>query len=156
MYSTYRHGALTVVETAHDANWIVRELKQIDDRLFLEKQMTIANEEVWCVVVDLGLQHPPITILEWRDESGNPIPHLASGIVERIRKMDRDRDNGRVIDRVIKANRDMIERRNHERQEWYREVATEMEARNHRSALLPRGQYLRIARDRERARGKKI
>lgn len=153
---TARHGALTVVEQAHPKEFVQARLRELDDRLFLEKQITLSNEEVWCVVVDVGLGHPPMTILEWRDDSGRPIPYLSERIVGRVAQMDRDA--GKLYAKVIAANAALVEmQREHALQEW-EAISEDMIPRmsGTRSAVLPRGQWLRRSRDRRRARGEKL
>lgn len=85
-----RHGALHVVEQAHSKDWVQLELKKLDRALFLEKQITLDNEEVWCVCVDVGLDQPPVTLLEWRDDDGRPLPYLSERLVHRVGSMERD------------------------------------------------------------------
>lgn len=152
----YRHGALTVIETAKSQNEILRELKKIDPRLFLERQVTLENQAVWCVVCDVGGDSPPLTILEWRDSEDHPIHELSSGIVGRVQRMERD--GGKLADRVIKQNAQRLEKQKAESAAHWRDIGTDFErlmSPGH-SALLPRGQYLRRSRDRQRAKGWRI
>lgn len=152
----FRHGALTVIEEAKPKDQVQRLLKQLDDRLFLEKQMTLSNEEVWCVVVDVGLGHPPITLLEWRDEQGRPISYLSDRIVARVAAMDRD--GKRLSARVVEHNAAIVRSRRERVRAELTEIMDDMAPRmsGMRSALLPRGQYLRRSRDKRRARGEKL
>lgn len=153
---TFRHGALHVIEEAHDKDTIQRLIKKIDDRLFVEKQVTLAGEEVWCVVCDVGSEVPPITFIEWRDELGRPIPYLAERLVQRVQQMDRDA--GRLYSKVIAANAAMIETQRQAAMSQYEAIMDDMLPRmgpGH-SAVLPRGQWLRQSRDRRRSRGEKV
>lgn len=152
----YRHGALAVIENPQPRDVIVAELKRIDDRLFVERQIGFDQVPVWCVVAQVGGDHPPITILEWRDADGEPIPYLTSTLIARVMQMER---NGkRLADSVIDKNRKLIERRQEEAREKYRELGRDMVPRivGNRSAVLPRGQYLRRSRDAKRAKGWKV
>lgn len=152
---SYRHGALTVVAEASPRDEIVRALRQLDDRLFLEKQITLANEEVWCVVCNIGGDQPPVTILEWRDDRNKPIPFLASGLVNRVAQMDRD--PGRLKTRVMEQNERLINNARKAADHAYDEIALDARRMSAgHSALLPRGQYLRRHRDRMRAQGRKV
>jgi hypothetical protein len=153
---TYRHGALYVVEGAKDKNEIQRELKKIDPRLFLEKQITFEQEAVWCVVVDVGSGEPPMTILEFRDEIGKPIPDLSYRIVESMQKMERDGE--RLAAKVIKQNRAKIDRARADARAHWEEIGKDFEKRMSptRSAVLPRSQALRRSRDKRRNKGEKI
>lgn len=151
----YRHGALYVIEDARDSDSLLRDLRAIDDRIFLERQITLENEAVWCVVVNVGGDHPPLTILEWRDQEGNPL-ELSSGIVDRVARMDRDEK--RLIASVMRQNAERIEaQRQQSRAEW-REMGEDFQKRTSSgySAVLPRGQYLRRSRDKRRGRGDKV
>lgn len=154
--TSYRHGALHVIETPKSKDEILRALKRIDDRLFIEKQVTFENEAVWCVVVNVGGDIPPLTILEWRDEHGNPIPDLTSGIIGRVERMERDA--GKLTAKVIKANADRLERARRDAREAWQDMGREFEARmkETRSAVLHRGIHLRRHRDRLRAMGAKV
>lgn len=148
---TYRSGALYVVEKAHPKAPLQRALKQLDDRLFLERQVTFENEWVWCVVVDTGGE--PITILEWRDDFGKPIPELSEGIVYRVAKMERDA--GRLNKRILEKNRELERQRNKKRDDEIRDLMLDIVPRisEKRSVLLPRGQHLRRSRERTRNLG---
>jgi hypothetical protein len=152
--SEYRYGALYVIrENSDDA--LRRELKRIDDRLFFEKQITYTDEEVWCVCVDFSGDQPPMTILEWRDEKGRPIPYLDSGIIERVKQVDR---SGRQLsERVLRENQARIESLRRQSREQYTEVARDMVPRvlDQRRPVLHRSQALRMSRDKRRARGEK-
>lgn len=153
--TTYRNGALYVVESASDSGQIARELKALDSRLFLERQMTLTNEVVWCVVMSLGDQ-PPQTIMEWRGPRDEPI-ELSYGIVNRIKEM-MGRDSYDLGKRAVERNNELMERRRKDSLAGYTEVFRQGErllAPGH-SALLPRGQGLRRSRDKERARGRKV
>lgn len=152
----YRHGALMIVEEAKPQNEILRALRQIDPRLFLERQLSLEGQAVWCVVCDVGSDYPPLTVLEWRDSSEHPIHELSSGIVERVARMERD--GATLAASVIKKNSDRIERKKLETQAHWADLGTEFEQRMSpgHSAVLPRGQYLRRSRDKRRARGERI
>jgi hypothetical protein len=98
--ATYRYGALHVVETAADTDVVQRELKQIDDRLWLERQITLDGDWVWCVMCDLPGDQPPLTVFEWRGPDGEAIPVLSSGIVDRMNQVERD---PHVLNAKVKA-----------------------------------------------------
>lgn len=157
MLTQTRHGALTIVEQTRDRDWINRELRQIDPNLFVEKQLTYAGEEVWCVVCEVDSSHPPITILEWRDElSSRPIAELSSGLINRVARMERD--GAKLAEHVKRLNAAKIERDRRDSYDKYREIALDMVPRMSglRSAVLPRGQWLRMSRDKMRAQGRKV
>jgi hypothetical protein len=156
MFTPVRHGALTVMEELKPSSAIARELKQLDDRLFLEKQLTFSGEEVWCVICSLGGDRPPATLLEWRDDRGVPIPELSSGIVSRMARMGRDAD--KLSAEVASANADRQARADRDSHGVYAEIAADMVPRmsGTRSAVLHRGQHLRRSRDKQRSKGENV
>jgi hypothetical protein len=97
---TYRYGALHVVESAADSDALQRDLKAIDERLWLERQITLDNDWVWCVMCELPGDQPPLCVFEWRDPDGRPIPVLSSGIVDRMNQVERD---PHVLNAKVKA-----------------------------------------------------
>lgn len=152
--NSYRHGSLYVVEQARDKDEIQKALKAIDPRLFLEKQITFDQESVWCVVVDVGGEQGPLTILEYRDEeTGKPIPDLGWRIVERVQRMDRD--GQRLAAKVIRQNQERVERARADARAHWEDLGKEFQERMKptRSAVLHRGQHLRRSRDKRRANG---
>jgi len=153
--SEYRHGALIVVQDLPDRNDLVRALKQIDERLFIEKQLTLEQEQVWCVVVDIGRDEPPVTILEYRSKGGIPL-QLDSGIIERTAQMERD--GGRLHQRVIDRNRQFQAEKRAKMREDVAEITKDripsIEGRS--SWPIPRSQSLRMSRDKQRAKGHKV
>lgn len=155
-FGEYRHGALYVVEQARGTDEIQRALRRIDDRLFLEKQVGFDNVPVWCVVCAVGGDQPPVTILEWRDDHGHPIPHPTSHLLDRVARMDRD---GRGLTaRVIEQNRKFQESKQREMRSQIADIVHDVMPlmSETRSGLLHRGQHLRRARDRQRRQGRNV
>lgn len=151
----YRHGALSVVETVRDRDFVQRELRKIDDRLFVEKQLTYTGEAVWCVVVSVGGDVPPLTLLEHRDPSGRPL-ELSGSLIDRAARMERD--GARLSAKVIRQNAARLEdgrKRMVEQLTNLGEDGDRFMNAGH-SALLHRGQHLRRSRDKRRAQGDKI
>jgi hypothetical protein len=156
MSVSYRHGALHVIEQAPERDEIQRALKQLDERLFLERQLTLAGEEVWCVCVTVAGDRPPLTILEWRDpETSEPLA-LSHGIVNRMARMERD--GGKLSASVLEQNAARIEGRRQLTQEQWSEISADAERLMHPaySAVLPRGYHLRRSRDRKRNQGWRV
>jgi hypothetical protein len=112
---TYRYGALHVVESAADSDVLQRDLRAIDPRLFLERQLTLDGDQVWCVMCALDGDQPPICVFEWRDPDGRAIPVLSSGIVDRMNQVERD---PYVLNAKVKARNEEFTRR---KQEAYNE-----------------------------------
>lgn len=149
----YRHGALYVVEDGANHRDIERHLKDVDPRLFLERQVSFDNEMVWCVVTDIGGDHPPLTILEWRDEFDRPIPELTSSIVERVKRIDRDPIilAKKIQDRNDARRRALDKRRDEAIEEMARDMIPRIEGKVR--PVLHRSVALRMSRDKRRSRG---
>ncbi len=154
--NSYRHGALTVIESAKPHDEVLRDLKTIDPRLFLERQVTLDDQAVWCVVYDAGTDNPPITILEWRDADDHPIHELSGGIVARVKAMEQASEG--LTARVMQANEQRIQAKRRETQSQWSEIGTDFERLMSpmHSAVLPRGQHLRRSRDKLRNQGWRI
>jgi hypothetical protein len=129
---------------------IVKRLKELDQRLFVQKQIGLDNKPVWTVVVD---GNPPIPILEWRDDRGEPIPHLTENVVYRVAAMPRE--SGKLMKSVLEKNRALQERKQRESYEEQAEIFREMLPMmwGKTRTLAPRGQKLYQQRNRRRARG---
>jgi hypothetical protein len=152
----YQFGGLYVVERASPRSAILRALKQIDDRLFLERQISIDDRPVWCVVCNVGGDRPPVTILEYRDDNGDPIPEPADSLLYRVAQMPRS--SQQLNEQILRANEklkaDRAERAREETAELTRDIVPRVVQT--RSVVFPRGVYLRQARDRKRAKGWKV
>lgn len=107
MFAEHRHGSLRVLENAHTQTYINDRLREIDPRLFLERQLTVADRlPVWCVCLQL-VGEPAATIYEHREENGTPIGYPTEAIVEKIREMKaRGPVDARELDRRNRAKRD--------------------------------------------------
>lgn len=151
----YRHGALSVVETVRDRDFVQRELRKIDDRLFVEKQLTYTGEAVWCVVVSVGGDVPPITVLEHRAPDGRPL-ELSASLIDRAARMERD--GARLSAKVIRQNADRLEAGRHKMLEELTVLGEDGDRLMNpgHSALLHRGPHLRRSRDKRRAWGDKV
>lgn len=156
---SYRHGALEVLAHERPDDIYKREIKRIDKRLFLECQVTLIGEAVWCIVLDAGLDMGPVTLYEWRDRDGAPL-ELSSGILEEARRMKRSQLEapGELMEGVVRRNQEMIERRRRDSMASYQEIVSDMLPRltGKRSAVLHRGVHLRRSRDKQRAKGEKV
>lgn len=84
--TAYRYGALYVSEDAQDFRVIDLALKQLDTRLFLERQINLDNVPVWTVQLDVGDQ-VPVWVLDWVDDDDTPISEPTFGLVEQIKAM---------------------------------------------------------------------
>lgn len=137
----YRAGGLYVVEQAPRKNAILRQLKQIDERLFLEKQISFDNKPVWCVVCVVGGDQPPLTLIEYRDDAGEPIAEPTEHLVWRVAQMERD--GNKLAKRVLEANNALLEGRKRQAREEMQEVSRDVLRSSTRLPLFHRGVHLR-------------
>jgi hypothetical protein len=107
VYAEHRHGSLRVLETPHTQNYINARLREVDERLFLERQLTVADRyPVWCVCLTLRGE-PPMCIYEHRTDDGTPIGYPTEAIVEKVREMKQSGPvDARELDRRNQAKRD--------------------------------------------------
>jgi len=137
----YQSGGLYIVEQAPRKNQILRQLKQIDDRLFLERQISFDNKPVWCVCCDVGLDQAPLTLIEYRDDAGEPIPEPTEQLVWRVAQMERDA--GKLSKRILEANNQLIEDRKQKARDEISEVTRDVYKSATRLPLFHRGPHLR-------------
>lgn len=152
---SYRYGALTVVEAPAKHDAIQRRLKEIDPRLFIEKQLTLDGEEVWCVVCEIDEAPHTLTVFEWRDpDTGRPIPVLSHGVVDRMAKMERD---PKALAARVHAQNEEFQRRNREKLSEHLRGFAAMQAKSFKSQIvLPRSPGLVAARRRQRRAGHNV
>lgn len=150
VYESLR-GGMYVIERPSDKDWIVKRLKELDRRLFVQQEIGMDNRPVWVVLVDTG--EAPIPILEWRDDNSNPIPYLTENVIYRVAAMPRE--HGQIMQHVLEANRALRERKKRETQVDLAEIFREMipMVQNRGRILAPRGQKLYQQRNRRRAQG---
>jgi hypothetical protein len=145
---TYEHSGIHVVQRPRDKDWIQTTIRQLDRRLFVEMQMVHSGELVWCVMLDCGDAQPPMCLLEWRDDRGDPIPHLSEGIVGEIQRMMR---RGPVdVQAIDEANRQLIARREQESSEAYQDIANDFLKIAGRSSTVHRSAQLAATRRKQR------
>lgn len=82
----YRYGAFYVVEDAQSHQIIDAALKRLDPRLFLERQLTLDQEFVWTVQLDVGDQ-VPVWVFDWRDDDDRAINEPTFRIVDEVAAM---------------------------------------------------------------------
>lgn len=160
-YEGRRHGALAVLETRRSRDDVNRQLRELHAGLFVEQQLreeTLGKPfAVWCVCLDTGIGGIA-TVYEWREQQpdGPPIPYLSDAVVE---EMKRRYQRGPVeLAVALEHNK----RRQEKLRGEYRDEVTAMVDEHHKaaqpthSAGFHRGVGLRQARDRQRAKGKKV
>lgn len=150
--STGRFGAHAVIESVASKNEINRALKVRDPRLFLEQQLNLDNEHVWCVVLETtDPQLGCVTIYEWRDpQTDEPINHPTMGILQEIdRRMARGPINVKEIDR---RNKEKQKKRANEMREHVVDIAVDF-AKHWgigNFQIIPRSRQLMLTRSRVR------
>lgn len=129
-----------------------RALKQIDPDLALQGWPQRDGPPLWKVVRYCGPDRPPETIASWVDDRGNPLP-LTEGLLDVVRRLDRN-TRAEYVDPDEKNRRlkELVER------DWELDTEAAREDWNpkHGRPVLPRSQSLRMSRDKQRARGKKV
>ena len=148
-------GGLAVAFAETDRKTIERELRALDERLFLDFETN--GRFVYPVVMEwIGERHnpPAIPVLVWKDERG-PKP-LTLAIVEQVKRQERKDDN--LMERIHRANAE-LEARDHARvDEMYDDVTRDFEraARNggHFSGPVHRSRRLYLTRSKMREKGK--
>lgn len=153
----YRVGALAVIVAEESFEWVSKQVKAIDERLFVEKQLDFTDREVWCIVEDTGEQHGAerfVTVYEWRDRKGDPIPYLSQGIVDEMQRRAQDGTGNILAARAIaeRRNQDRLERGRAETDAAYFEIGKDFH--EHRRVgnftFVPRSKQLQQTRDRVR------
>lgn len=134
----YRFGALSVVQNVSDKDMIQRRLKALDPRLFVEQQLNLDGEYVWCVCLDVGGDQVPWTIYESRDHQNRPIPYLTHDVVEEIERRMKDPS---TPEKIHRQNRERQERRVREHDEAIDDITDEFLKRARRGTrfIAPRG-----------------
>jgi len=153
VYSKTDSGLLVAEESAEGAA-VARALRDHDSELRLVPQHSESlGGRYWAVYRYAGSEKPAEPVCTWLGENGEPIP-LSFGLVEKVKRLDRSsRDETPEADAANAALKVSNDRERDRRVEdlvddWYR--------REGRLAVLPRGQHLRRARDKRRARGENV
>jgi hypothetical protein len=145
-------SGLILAEEASDAAAVERQLKQIDRGLALQAWPRRDGPPIWRVVLHFAGDRPPETIASWVDRRGEPLP-LSERLVDLVRSLDK---NSRVefVDADGKNQQfDKERERNNDRDT---EALISEWRFPHGRPVLPRSQSLRLARDKRRAKGKKV
>lgn len=129
-------SGLVLCETAGGEAEFGRALKQIDDRLVLQKHPgNVEGGWVYKVFVLVSDDLPPECIYTWSDEYGKPLP-LSSGLIEEVRKLRRDvREQHGLID-ADEHNRRHVERIREDAREHNTQIIEDHRARIERSQTM--------------------
>ena len=147
-----RDDGLVLAEHGMDGQALERELRKRDPLLSLQGW---PSAEHGCIVWRVVRETPagsPETVLVWQSDRGEPYP-LSSGLLDLVDRLDRN-------SRAVYASEDELEQQRRRARD--RQVARDNDALaddwnpRHGRPVLPRSQSLRMARDKQRARGKKV
>jgi hypothetical protein len=110
------HAGLVLAEHAQDEASITRALKQIDDRLCLQKHPgPVEGGWVYKVFRAWSDEHPADLICTWADERGNPLP-LTFGLVDMVNRLrvdapnkgpDADAHNAHLLEEIRRLTQDL-------------------------------------------------
>jgi hypothetical protein len=146
-------SGLILSEYGQDSASLERELRKRDPDLTLQGWPSQAHGCIlWKVVRYAGPDRPPDTVCVWQSERGEPFP-LSSGILDLVDRLDRNTRHGHHGEDELNAARERELARQDARD---REALTDDWTFKHGRPVLPRSQSLRMARDKQRARGKKV
>lgn len=152
-----RPSGLWVASDAQDERSAQAELGRIDDRLFLDQEYVKGGI---CYVVKLHQgDREPHVVCYWTDEHGQPLP-LSSALAEKVRSLDRNAQGPQAdaATRAREANDQLMQKMNDESHDDYAAVTDDARPFlvDTRSGVLPRSTALRMSRDRQRAKGRKV
>lgn len=153
VYSRTDSG-LTVAEHGAGEAAVARELRTYDPDLRLIRGIDPATETWFYKVYRYaGSERPAEFLFAWMDAKGQPLP-LSMRLLEKVREQDRNT-------RAAAVNEDIANELNRQRLDAMAErdaedAVAEWLPREKRSAVLHRGQHLRMARDKQRAKGRKV
>lgn len=152
-------GGLVLPSFGMDEAAIWSALKEIDPDLILVKPGAVfasrpGREQFgYRVYRKAGSDREPEFVCFWGDDYGNPYPDLSSGLIDRVKMLDKN-TRGRQLDDLA---RDEIRRQQAAgRAQDAIEGAVDTWVPKHGRPILPRSQSLRRARDKRRAQGEKI
>ena len=146
-------SGLVVSQYGGDHASLERELRKRDPLLSLQGWPSEAHGCIlWKVVRYAGPDRPPDTVCVWQGERGDPFP-LSSGLLDLVDRLDRNTRHGHVGEDEFNAR---LERERAAQVTRDNEAIADDHVFKHGRPVLPRSQGLRMARDRQRARGKKV
>lgn len=147
------NSGIVLAEQGMDGAAIERALKQRDPDLSLQGWPSQTHNCIlWKVVRYAGPDRPPDTVCIWQSDRGEPYP-LSSGLLDKVDRLDKNSRSVYVSDDEL--NQRKRERETKGKQDAYDDLAHDWDSK-HGRPMLPRSQSLRMARDKQRARGKKI
>lgn len=150
-YTRSQSGLILATESM-DAAALEPLLRKLDPDLSLQAWPSRDGPPTWKVVRHFSRDHPPETICSWVDDSGRPLP-LGEGLLDLVRRLDRNQ-RATYVDPDVR-NRQLKEALD---KNWddETEALTDDWRFKHGRPVLPRSQSLRMSRDKQRAKGKKV
>lgn len=147
VYSKGNHGLLVARDTAPgDEQAVARQLRDYDPDLRLVPQGVVGRQIVYKVYRYAGSDRPAEFVCFWGDEAtGEPWP-LSSGLLDRVRELDKN-TRANYLSAEAREARRRAELERH-REQTAKDVYDDLRRMPGRLAALPRGQSLRRARSR--------
>lgn len=150
---TLDSGLIVAQDVGGDHASLERELRRRDPELSLQGWPSQTHDcIVWKVVRYAGPDRPPDTVCVWMSERGEPYP-LSSGLLDMVDRLDRNTRARYRGEDDLNAERERERRKQLDRDN---EGIHENTTFKHGRPVLPRSQSLRISRDKQRAKGKKV
>jgi hypothetical protein len=150
-------GGLFLAEETAAPREIREALKKIDPDLVLGQEVDEGwSSWVWKVLVRQG-DRPAVWLFDWRENLDDPRSRprpLSFGLVEHAASLQRG--SRRPVVDPLRANDELVERLDEESIEEALALAREVTTRRRGRSPVHRSQGLRMARDKARAKGRKV
>jgi len=153
-YSRHGDSGLVLAEFGQDEAAISKALRQHDpDLRLVPRHSEKFGKRYYAVYRYAGSDRPAEFVCAWTTDAGEPLP-LSSRLLDLVQKLDRN-TRGEYEDENARERkrREQLER---QLAADTQDLIDDWKARDGRSALLPRGVSLRMARDKRRARGERV
>jgi hypothetical protein len=150
-------GGVWLAEESAAPHSIRQALKRIHPDLVLGQEVDFAwSQWVWKVLLRQG-DRPAIWLFDWRENLDDPRSRprpLSSAIVEHAASLQRG-SRRPVVDPLV-VNDELVERLDRQSEQETLEIAAEVKTRRRRISPVHRSQGLRMARDKQRAKGESV
>jgi len=151
-YSQFDDGVILAHEGGDHAT-IERALKRHDRNLKLGGTVDPRFGKIaWKVYYQVSPDAPDEFVCDWRDPDGRP-RELSFGLVDKVVARDRNSRGQEPSADELNARYQEQKRKDQDRQY---EAMIEDTVRRHGTPVTPRSARLRMARDKQRSRGKKV
>ncbi len=144
------HGGLAVAWSETDRREIDRALERLERGLFLDPEIDPSFGCLfWTVKHWIGSGQPPLLVLDWRTEDGEPLP-LSFALVEQVKRQEGRADG--AAERALAANERLKAQAQREVEDARDEIAADFERGSH--YVVHRSPGLARTRAKMRAAGK--